>query len=115
MTFANADCDRICIENPVGIMSTVWRKPNQIIHPYYFAEEEDSEDNQEKKTCLWLKGLDPLSYEIKVKPPERIEFASGKTMPKWYADAWHLPAEERSKLRSKTFPGFAKAMADQWG
>jgi hypothetical protein len=109
MNFANADCDRIAIENPIGIMSTVWRKPDQIIHPYMFG------DAFEKKTCLWLKGVAPLDPTEVVDPPERVRFASGKSMPSWYADAWKLPKEERAKLRSKTFPGVAKAMAEQWG
>lgn len=109
MTFADAECERISIENPVGIMSTEFRKPDQIIQPYMFG------DAYEKKTCLWLKGLSPLSETDVVEPPKRKEFASGKTMPAWYAEAWHLPKEERAKLRSKTFPGIAKAMAEQWG
>ena len=109
MAFANADCDYIAIENPVGYMSTYWRKPNQIIQPWMFG------DPFEKKTCLWLKGLPSLKESNPVKPPERVKFDSGKTMPAWYAEAWHLSKEERSKLRSKTFPGFAKAMAEQWG
>lgn len=109
MQIANADCEKIVIENPVGVMSTVWRKPEQIIQPYMFG------DSAEKKTCLWLKGVEPLNATNEVEPPERVKFDSGKTMPKWYADLWHLPREERSKLRSQTFPGFAKAMAEQWG
>ena len=109
MAFANADCDHIAIENPVGYMSTYWRKPNQIIQPWMFG------DAEEKKTCLWLKGLPNLAETNIVAPPERVRFDSGKSMPKWYADAWHLSKEERSKLRSKTFPGIAKAMALQWG
>lgn len=109
MAFANADCDCIAIENPVGYMSTYWRKPDQIIQPWMFG------DPFEKKTCLWLKGLPLLEERNPVKPPERVKFDSGKTMPAWYAEAWHLPKEERSKLRSKTFPGFAKAMAEQYG
>ena len=109
MTFADAECERISIENLVGIMSTEFRKPDQIIQPYMFG------DAYEKKTCLWLKGLSPLSETDVVEPPKRKEFASGKTMPTWYAEAWHLPKEERAKLRSKTFPGIAKAMAEQWG
>ena len=109
MEIANADCEKIVIENPVGVMSTVWRKPEQIIQPYMFG------NSAEKKTCLWLKGVEPLMSTNEVKPPERIKFDSGKTMPKWYADLWHLPREERSRLRSQTFPGIAKAMADQWG
>jgi len=109
MMFANADCEKIGIENPVGIMSSEWRKPNQIINPFQFG------DAFEKKTCLWLKGLPNLVPTDIVKPPSRTEFKSGKTMPAWYADAWKLPKDERAKLRSKTFPGIAKAMAEQWG
>lgn len=108
MLFANANCDHIVIENPVGVMSTEWRKPNQIIQPYHFG------DAAEKKTCLWIKGLPNLEYTNVIEPPPRQKFKSGKTMPKWYADAWKLPKEERAKLRSKTFPGIAKAMAEQW-
>ncbi len=69
----------------------------------------------QKKTCLWLKGVNVLKSSDVVKPPERIKFQSGKSMPEWYASAWKLPKEERAKLRSKTFPGIAKAMAEQWG
>jgi hypothetical protein len=106
--FANANCDYIAIENPVGIMSSEWRKPDQIVNPYDFG------DPFEKKTCLWLKGLPPLKVTNVVKPEPRMAFKSGKTMPAWYADAWKLPKEERSKLRSKTFPGIAQAMVSQW-
>ena len=108
MAFANADCERIAIENPVGIMSSEWRKPNQIINPWQFG------DAFEKKTCLWLKGLPELTPTNIVEIPPREKFESGKSMPSWYAEAWHLPKEERAKLRSKTFPGIAKAMAEQW-
>ena len=108
MAFANADCEKIAIENPVGIMSSEWRKPNQIINPWQFG------DAFEKKTCLWLKGLPELTPTNIVEIPPRKKFDSGKTMPSWYAEAWHLPKEERAKLRSKTFPGIAKAMAAQW-
>ena len=109
MAFANADCEKIAIENPVGVMSSEWRKPNQIINPWQFG------DAFEKKTCLWLKGLPELTPTNIVEIPPRKKFDSGKTMPSWYAEAWHLPKEERAKLRSKTFPGIAKAMAKQWG
>ncbi len=108
MMFANADCPRIAIENPVGVMSSHWRKPNQIVNPYQFG------DPFEKKTCLWLKGLPELVPTDVVEPAPRTQFESGKSMPTWYAEAWKLPKEERSKLRSKTFPGIAKAMAEQW-
>lgn len=109
MMFANADCPKIAIENPVGVMSTIWRKPNQIINPYEFG------DPFEKKTCLWLKGLPNLESTNIVEPPKRTQFKSGKSMPTWYSEAWKLPKEERAKLRSKTFQGIAQAMANQWG
>lgn len=109
MLFANAKCEKIIIENPVGIMSSKWKKPDQIIQPWMFG------DSAEKKTCLWLKGVNVLKSSDIVKPPERIKFQSGKSMPEWYASAWKLPKEERAKLRSKTFHGIAKAMAEQWG
>lgn len=105
----NANCDKIAIENPIGIMSTVWEKPTQIIQPFMFGEP------FEKKTCLWLKNLPKLNSTKLVIPPERIKFKSGKTMPEWYAKLWALPKEEREKERSKTFIGIAHAMAEQWG
>jgi len=108
MLFADAKCERIAIENPVGIMSSLWRKHDQIIQPYQFG------DAFEKKTCLWLKGLPKLEPTNIVEPPKRTEFASGRSMPTWYADAWRLKPKERAKLRSKTFEGIAKAMAEQW-
>lgn len=109
MTIANADCDKIAIENPVGIMSTQWRKPDQIIQPYQYG------DAYEKRTCLWLKGLPRLLPTKIVEIPDRIQFKSGKTMAKWYVEAGNLSKEQRSLVRSKTFPGIAKAMATQWG
>ena len=115
MRFALAYCKRIAIENPVGIMSTVYQKPTQIIQPWMFG------DNYNKTTCLWLKGLKPLVPTITEQPElEWFEWIDGKTgkrkrQPKWVANAWNLPAEERAKVRSKTFPGIAKAMAEQWG
>lgn len=108
MKIANADCDKIAIENPVGIMSTKWRKPDQIIQPFEFG------DAYEKRTCLWLKGLQKLIATEIVNIPDRVKFKSGKTMAKWYAEAANLPKEQRSIVRSKTFPGIAKAMATQW-
>jgi len=109
MNFAEHDCSKIAIENPVGIMSTVWRKPDQIIQPYEFGEPFS------KKTCLWLKGLSKLNKTKIVDRGERVTFKSGKSMPKWYSDAFRLPPKERAKVRSKTFQGIADAMAEQWG
>ena len=83
-------------------------KPDQIVQPYMFG------DPFEKKTCLWLKGLEPLKPTDEVEPEPRRVFKSGNSMPAWYADAWHLPPHERAKVRSRTFPGIAKAMANQW-
>lgn len=108
MLFANAVCSRIAIENPIGIMSSVWKKPDQIIQPFEYG------DPFEKRTCLWLKGLPKLTPTDIVAIPERIKYASGKSKPKWYADAYSLAPKERAKIRSKTFPGIAKAMASQW-
>lgn len=114
MAFANADCPRIAIENPIGVMSRHFRKPDQIIHPYYFAESEDDENCERKSTCLWLKGLKPLKYEIKYQP-RVIKYKNGKgTDSPWHVNTMSLPHEERAKMRSKTFPGVAKAMASQW-
>lgn len=110
MLFANAKCKRVVIENPVGIMSSIWREPNQIIQPYYFGDE------YQKTTCLWLKGLPPLKRTNVVGRGEFVVFESGRKMPKWYADAWRQKSNGAiSKVRSKTFLGVAKAMATQWG
>lgn len=109
MAMANADCDRIAIENPVGVISTRWRKPDQIIQPYWFG------DPFEKRTCMWLKGLPKLVATNMVKPEKRVRYVSGKSLPAWYAACARMNKEKRSKARSKTFPGFAQAMAEQWG
>ena len=115
MKIANADCDRIAIETPIGYMSTYYRKPDQIIHPYYFAESQDDVNCERKATCLWLKGLEPLKYEIRFKP-RVIHYKNGKgTDSPWHINTMSLPPAERAKARSKTFPGIAKAMAEQWG
>lgn len=114
MAFAGADCPRIAIENPIGHMSTAYRKPDQIIHPYYFAESENDENCERKSTCLWLKGLKSLQYEVKYKP-RVVEYKNGKgTDSPWHVNTMSLPPIERAKQRSKTFPGIAKAMAEQW-
>ncbi len=108
MQFANANCDHIAIENPVCIMSSRWRKPNQYIEPYFFGEPE------KKKTGLWLKGL-PLLNPTNIVEPIIVHCASGANEPRWHMETMKLPKEERSRARSKTFPGIAKAMAEQWG
>lgn len=108
LTFATADCDKIAIENPIGVMSSVWRKPNQVIHPYMFG------DPARKATCLWLKGLSELE-PTNIVEPVIIKYKNGKgTDNPWHMDTMKLPREERAEARSKTFPGIAKAMAEQW-
>lgn len=108
MKLVNADIDKIAIENPIGIMSTKYRKPNQIIQPYQFSHTE------RKSTCLWLKNL-PLLIHTNIVIPEIIFHKSGKTDSKLHFETLKLPKEERSKIRSKTFQGIANAMAEQWG
>lgn len=115
MQFVNAECEHIAVENPIGFMNTAFRKPDQIVHPFYFAEAADDENCERKATCLWLKNLKPLKYEIKFKP-RVISYRNGKgTDSLWHMNTMHLPPAERAKARSKTFPGIAKAMAEQWG
>ena len=115
MALAMAPIPRIAIENPVGIMSNIWRKPDQIIQPYYFGDE------FQKTTCLWLKNLPKLVHfpetnlfgeRTHVDRGEMITFASGKRMAKWYA--MMRADDNRGHIRSKTFPGIARAMAEQW-
>lgn len=109
MSLVNAPIDKIAIENPIGIMSTTYRKPNQIIHPWQFGHEAS------KSTCLWLKGLDNLKPTDIVDKGEFVTYKSGKRMTKWYADAASKPPKERTKIRNTTFQGIADAMAEQWG
>lgn len=107
----NSPIERIAIENPVGLLSSRWMKPNQIVQPYMFGDEAT------KSTCLWLKNLPLLVPTNIVGKGDRTFFASGKSHPKWYADALKnaKTKEERQTLRSKTFEGMAAAFAEQWG
>jgi hypothetical protein len=107
----NCSIPKVVIENPVGLLGSRWRKSDQIVQPYMFGDEAT------KTTCLWLKNL-PLLYPTRiVDKGERTVFASGKSHPSWYADALKVAKtkQQRQTIRSKTFPGIAKAMADQWG
>lgn len=113
MHFVLADCERIAVENPVGIMSTVYKKPTQIIQPYMFG------DSARKTTCLWLKGLDKLQPTEFVDPGEikKGGFSVGASLDAARDEdgkiiAWNDP--RTAKIRSRTFPGIAKAMAEQW-
>ena len=128
--FITADCDKIVVENPVGIISGEYvskhfpdlaekyglpLKPTQIIHPWMFG------DNYSKATCLWIKGVPSLVPEVTKKPEmEYVEWIDKKTgrkkrQNKWYFDAFSLSPEERAKTRSKTFPNVARKMAETWG
>lgn len=107
MRFIHADCDKIAVENPVGVMNTAFRKPDCIVHPYYFG------DDAKKKTCFWLKGLPGLKATNMI-TPTTVTTGHGTDSP-WHAYSWYLPPDERARARSKTFPGMAEAMADQWG
>lgn len=111
MALYNSDIPYIAVENPVGVMSTRFRKPDQIVQPFMFG------DQARKTTCLWLKGLPLLESTNVVDEGETLTFKSGKRMQKWISDALTntKTAEERRRLRSKTFEGMAKAMASQWG
>lgn len=116
MALVNAPIPRIAIEQPISIMSTVYRKPDQIIHPYYFGDEAS------KPTCLWLKNLPPLIHsqeddwfyhKTHVDKGEFVTSRTGKRGAKW--NWWLPPGPERAKIRSRTFAGIANAMAEQWG
>ena len=111
----DAPIDKIAIENPVSVISSQIRKPDQIVHPWMFG------DKASKSTCFWLKNLPLLESTNIVEKGEFIEFTSKKGVkkkqPKWYFDALKnakTPAERRT-LRSKTFKGMAEAIANQWG
>ena len=94
--FTKISCEKVAIENPIGIMSTLYRKPDQIIQPWQYGHGET------KATCLWLKGLPKLT------PTNIVEGREAKV--------WKMgPSPERAKLRSKTYQGVADAMAEQWG
>jgi hypothetical protein len=105
LLLANAKCEKIAIENPIGIMSSIWRKPDQIIQPWMFG------DSFQKSTCLWLKGLPKLIPTNIVDKGKMQKLVSGKSIPEWYSNA---PKKNRAEIRSKTFIGIAKAMASQW-
>lgn len=109
MKFIDIKCPCVAVENPVGIMSTLYRKPDQILRPFNFGE------NSTKKTCLWLKGLPPLMATKIIEPTKHIT-KSGKQYDSWWFETCLISdLKKRAEARSKTFPGIAKAMADQWG
>jgi hypothetical protein len=112
---ASVNIPRIAIENPIGIMSKIYRKPDQIIQPWQFG------DQAQKSTCLWLKNLPLLKPTKIVGKGDFYVSPSGKKLPAWYGDAAingkkiAYGSAEMKKIRNKTFQGIADAMADQWG
>lgn len=104
----DAPIEKIAVENPISVISSKIRKPDQIIQPYQHGHEVS------KSTCLWLKNLPLITPTKIVSKGEFITFPSGKRMSKWYADK-PFGGAERAKIRSKTFQGIADAMAEQWG
>jgi len=119
MKFVNSDIPKWCIENPMGYVNTHYRKPDQTIHPFHFG------DNDKKRTCLWLKGLPKLTwnkngkFEDSRKEPEPLYICQGEKCKgrKIYRTEGikGFSKTERQKERSKTFPGIARAMSEQWG
>ena len=107
MSLTKANIPRIAIENPVGIMSTFWRKPDQVIQPYEYGH------SVKKTTCLWLNNLPKLKPTNIVKP-ELVTLKNGKTFSRWDYQL-SMNHKTRAHLRSKTFQGIADAMATQWG
>jgi site-specific DNA-cytosine methylase len=108
MAFADTNIEKFCVENPIGIMSKIYRKPDQIIQPYQFG------DRERKSTCLWLKNL-PLLKPTNIVKPDIIMHKSGRTDSRLHYETLKLSKEEREKARSRTFQGIADAMASQWG
>lgn len=122
--FLQADCERLAIENPTNIIMggeyikqwfpdlaekyNIPRSPTQKIQPWQFG------DPYEKTTCLWLKGLQPLSETKIVTPEARHITSGGKSLPAWYSNSSIRMPGNRQTVRSKTFPGIARAMAEQW-
>lgn len=115
MKVVNVDIPKVAIENPVGIMSRLYKKPDQIIQPWHFGHE------AQKTTCLWLKNLPLLNHTNVVGKGDFYISPKGKKLPSWYGDAAvngkkiAYGSDEMKRIRNKTFQGIADAMADQWG
>lgn len=108
-----APVERIAVENPVGIMNTAYRKADQIIHPYMFSDGADDKENfVTKRTCLWLKNLPKLQPTYHGNKPDNAALYGVR--PSGKARIWEDSISRNAKVRSKTFPGIAKAMASQW-
>jgi site-specific DNA-cytosine methylase len=109
MELAHANIPKICIENPIGVMSTMYRKPDQIVQPWMFGHKVT------KATCLWLKGLPKLEPTNIVDKGEFIVLPDGTRQSKWFYDTSKGKKSERGLVRSITFKGFADALAQQYG
>ncbi len=108
MALYNCGIQKVAIENPIGVMSSIFRKPNQVIHPYNFG------DDASKSTCLWLKNLPRLNGTKYTQP----RIVNGQKRWANQTDSGQnklSPSDNRAELRSKTYPGIAAAMSDQWG
>jgi hypothetical protein len=103
----DAPIDKIAIENPISMISSEIRKPEQIIQPWQFGHQ------LAKATCLWLKNL-PKLQPTNVVEPEYVTSGTGRRWSKWFWETSLIPYKERGKARSKTFEGIAKAIAEQW-
>ncbi len=103
------DILKVCSENPVGYLNKNWKKPDQIIQPYFFGDEES------KRTCFWFKNLKPLKHTKLVKPKIYGYYKTGKKIGKPIYFHEHNSGKDRAKIRSKFWKGVADAMADQWG
>ena len=108
MALYNCGIQKVAIENPIGVMSSIFRKPNQVIHPYNFG------DDASKSTCLWLKNLPRLNGTKYAEP----RIVNGQKRWANQTDSGQnklSPSDNRAELRSKTYAGIAAAMSDQWG
>jgi hypothetical protein len=105
----DAPIPKVALENPIGYLNKNWRKPDQIIHPWQHGHEAS------KPTCLWLRGLPPIMPTAIVDKGEFYVKANGARMAKWSHITSGTRKEERARIASRTFPGIARAMAEQWG
>lgn len=108
MQMALANIDKVAIENPIGIMSSIWKKPSQIIQPYEYGHK------SRKATCLWLKGL-PNLVPTEIVEPELIRYKCANGKIATFSKDYGAGGGENGKRRSKSYVGIAKAMAEQWG
>lgn len=107
-TIWNAPIQKKCVENPIGMLSTKWKKPTQIVQPFHFG------DDASKATCLWLDNL-PKLIPTNIVDVTYITTTTGKRFSKWYWDTSCLPLKDRARVRSETFLGIGRAMVNQWG